>query len=374
VITVTATDENGATSEPATLSVKMPLSMNAGYTGNLKVYVVEPTSRWDNHDGEPYGFGFLDFAYEGDISIDYMETKNITIEWDPQQAGYNDVNENNIMAIAAVFNPVPHDGRANPPFGNPFDAYYVDACAGARPGEEDRNVREGDITHTVLVETGTATWCPYCPIMDNALKNIFAQEEYPFYMVAMIADKSQKAYDHVVNDYNIYGYPTAFFDGGRKVVVGGVSRESTYTNAISSCMKGDVHDLDLWMRTTWENGKLKIQISITNLEEGDATPPQVEITKPKPGYLYMFNKEVISLPIQMPVMVGKINITVEATDDSGIDRVLFMVCQELLYNDTEAPYEYEYDGSFGSHTLSVIAYDTFGNFAEADMPIYVINI
>jgi hypothetical protein len=32
------------------------------YNGYLRVYVVEPTSRWDNYDADPYHFGFLDFA------------------------------------------------------------------------------------------------------------------------------------------------------------------------------------------------------------------------------------------------------------------------------------------------------------------------
>ena len=282
VITVTATDEHGAKSEPATLQVKMPLSQNYGaYSGTLRVYIVEPRSRWNNHDGEPYNFGFLDFAFNEKISVEYMETKHFNIEWNAASAGYPDVKESNIMAIAALFNPTPHDGRANPPFGNPFDAYYVDACAAAKPGEVGTNFKNETVTHTVLVETGTATWCPYCPIMDNALGNIFNKGELPFYLVALIADKNEKAYDRLINDYNIYGYPTAFIDGGRKVIVGGVSGESTYENAISYCMRQDVHDLELSIGCEWDNGNLLINVTVTNLEQGDATPPEVSIEQPK---------------------------------------------------------------------------------------------
>ncbi len=373
VITVTATDEHGAKSEPATLQVKMPLVINAGYTGRLRIYIVEPTSRWNNYDGKPYGFGFLDFAYNDKINVGYMETEHINVEWDAAAAGYGDVKEDNIMAVAAVFNPTPHEGRANPPFGNPFDAYYVDACAAAMPGEEGVNDRV-NATHTVLIETGTATWCPYCPIMDEALKSIYEKGEYPFYMVALIADKNSKAYDRVINDYNLYGYPTAFIDGGRKVIVGGVSNEFTYTNAVSYCMQQNVHDLDLKIKCEWQNGKLKINVTITNLESGDASPPEIEIEKPKENYLYIFDKEIIPLPLKTTIVIGKITIKVNAIDDSGVDYVLFMACNELLYNDTEEPYEYVYDGSFGWHTISVAVYDIFGNYAIEDRNIYVINI
>jgi len=137
-ITVKATDENGAESEPATLKVTMPLSYDkatlSGYTGTLRVYIVEPTSRWNDHDGDPYHFGFLDYAFVGNLSTPYGETQVENITWNPSDAGYNDVNENNIMAIAAVFNPKVHQGHADPPFGNPFDAYHVDAAAAAMPG------------------------------------------------------------------------------------------------------------------------------------------------------------------------------------------------------------------------------------------------
>ena len=51
-----------------------------------------------------------------------------------------------------------------------------------------------------------------------------------------------------------------------------------------------------------------------------------------------------------------------------------MVCGELLHTATEEPYEYDYDGTFGSHTLQVIAYDRAGNTAENVINMYVINL
>ena len=42
------------------------------YNGHLRVYVVEPESRWDNYDGDPYHFGFLDYAINQELSINYI--------------------------------------------------------------------------------------------------------------------------------------------------------------------------------------------------------------------------------------------------------------------------------------------------------------
>ncbi len=43
---------------------------SAPYTGRLRLYVVEPVSRWNMYNGHPYHFGFLGFAFNGVISID----------------------------------------------------------------------------------------------------------------------------------------------------------------------------------------------------------------------------------------------------------------------------------------------------------------
>ena len=113
-------------------------------------------------------------------------------------------------------------------------------------------------------------------------------------------------------------------------------------------------------------------LTVTIASANDVTPPTIEVKKPKEGYLYIFDKEILPLPMKTSIIIGKITIKVNATDDSGVSNVLFMVCQELLYNDTEPPYEYVYDGSFGSHTLTIRAYDIVGNYAEKSMYVFVV--
>ena len=255
------------------------------YEGYLRVYVVEPESRWNNFDGEPYHYGFLDFAFNNTISINYQETYSDTIIWDGSQAGYSDIEEDNIMVIASIFNPEISRGYADPPTRGKFETHFVDATAGVKPGETKSNIVNENFTHTVFVEEGTATWCPYCPAMANALNNVYNIGDYNFYFVALIDDKSDDAAYRVRNDLNLQGFPSAFFDGGDKTIIGGVSNENTYKSLISRAGVRDVHELDFSVSVEWlGNAEIEIDITITNNEEFYNSPPEEPtITGPTTG-------------------------------------------------------------------------------------------
>lgn len=261
------------------------ISQSLPYEGYLKIYVVEPVSRWDNYDDEPYHYGFLDFAFNDTISIDYQETYSNTIIWDGSQAGFSDIEEDNIMIIASIFNPEIGIGYAEPPTRAKFETHFVDATAGVKPGETKSNLVNENFTHTVLVEEGTATWCPYCPAMANALNNVYLSEEFPFYFVALIDDTSEVAAYRIRNDLNLQGFPSAFFDGGNKAILGGVSNENTYKSLISRTGSRDVHELDFTVSLVWlGNSELEIDIIITNNEEFFNSPPGIPtITGPTSG-------------------------------------------------------------------------------------------
>jgi len=251
------------------------IAQSLPYEGYLRVYIVEPVSRWDNYDNEPYHYGFLDFAFNDTIVINYQETYSDTLIWGGGQAGFSDIEEDNIMAIASIFNPEINIGYADPPTRGKFETHFVDATAGVKPGETKSNIVNENFTHTVFVEEGTATWCPYCPAMANALNNVFTSGEYPFYFVALIDDTSETASYRVRNDLNLQGFPSAFFDGGDNIIIGGVSNENVYINLISRAGTRDVHELDFSISLEWlGNGELEIDISITNNEEFLNSPPE----------------------------------------------------------------------------------------------------
>jgi thiol-disulfide isomerase/thioredoxin len=214
------------------------------------------------YDNRTYHNGFLAFAHQEALSINYQETQKNTITWQ------GDITENNVLVIAAIFNPTANIGYSLPPNQYPFKAYYVDGAAAAHPGETGSNTRNGSITHTVFIEEATATWCKNCPSVADSLYNISQSPQQPFYYAALIEDKNNIAQNRLKDDYNILGYPTLYYDGGKQVLLGGNHGDEVVESLIKNCSESDVHDLDLNLTVTWQgNGELKIDYSITNLEE-----------------------------------------------------------------------------------------------------------
>jgi len=136
--------------------------------------------------------------------------------------------------IASIFNGSGYS-QSSGGGGLTFTAYNVDATAAATTTEEWPNTVNANYSHTVLIEEGTGTWCPYCPAMKNALKSIYDSHLYPMFFVALVEDMSTKANYRCTHDYNIYGYPTAFFDGGYRVKVGGDPVAANYISLIQEC-------------------------------------------------------------------------------------------------------------------------------------------
>jgi len=245
------------------------------YEGRLRVYIVQPLSRLKNYDRVPYHFSFVDFPlineipllcskFDEDISIGYLDTYSKTVSW----SGF--VRENNMMVIAGVY-----DARSElkDSYNNehPFYAHYLDAAAGARPGETRFNTVNNNFTHSVIVEVATDTTCPSCPLMEEALYNLSTSEELPFYFINMVVNKNKYAsgfmFDHQ-EGYNQIVVPEAYFDGGYEILIGGESDRGSYISRITSCGKRDVHQLNLSVSVVWKgSGQLAISVHITNNEE-----------------------------------------------------------------------------------------------------------
>ncbi len=99
------------------------------YEGRLKVYLVEKISRWYNYDGVPYSFGFLDYIIDKDVTIPAGKSISDSKLWPA-----SDLDPDNLMVIAVVFNSKPIKKDSNPSnldHYHPFDAYYADATAAA---------------------------------------------------------------------------------------------------------------------------------------------------------------------------------------------------------------------------------------------------
>lgn len=102
----------------------------------------------------------------------------------------------------------------------------------------------------------------------------------------------------------------------------------------------------------------------------DTEPPNVTILKPE-NALYIKNKKI--LPLLKPLMIGSIDITVDASDEeTGIDRVEFYIDSNFRYTDYDEPYNWTWDERTPlrfRHTITIIAYDNVGNSANDEIDV-----
>jgi len=125
---------------------------------------------------------------------------------------------------------------------------------------------------------------------------------------------------------------------------------------------------------------------VTKIVEGGNLPPQLEITSPQKGKIYLNGKPILEKFLQRKLfgyltnmslhnttkLLGKKIITVTATDDSGVVKVEFYIDGNLVYNDTQAPYEWTFSKiskwksiRLKTHILEVIVYDDTGKTSSA---------
>jgi len=134
------------------------------YTGTIRVYVTEKSSRWLDPDGRPFHNAFLTFALEEEISVNETDSLMWNLEWDGHDYAdadgvpYDDIEAGNIEVIAAVFNSDGYTGYSDPPSGNEFTVHEVDACAAAACGTTGYNLAYDLFTHSVIVEDCATTW------------------------------------------------------------------------------------------------------------------------------------------------------------------------------------------------------------------------
>ncbi|MHC4944578.1 MAG: hypothetical protein ACYTG7_16290, partial [Planctomycetota bacterium] len=111
------------------------------YGGTVRAYICERVSslNWKDSAGKNYEFPFLDYAFTTPVSIPAIDVWEHSVVWDGKLKNsghghsYANIQHDNIVVIVAVFNDEKHQGYANPPNGNPFNAYYVDNTGAAMP-------------------------------------------------------------------------------------------------------------------------------------------------------------------------------------------------------------------------------------------------
>ena len=127
------------------------------------------------------------------------------------------------------------------------------------------------------------------------------------------------------------------------------------------------------LTVTDDAGSTANDTTTATIIETDTNPPNVEIIKPEKA-LYIINFKIRSYLIRKPFIIGKIDITVDVTDDeSGMDHVEFYIDDKLKSIDISEPFSWTWKrGSFirHRHIIKTIAYDNAGNSASDEITVW----
>jgi hypothetical protein len=126
-----------------------------------------------------------------------------------------------------------------------------------------------DYTHTVLVEVGTATWCPSCPESNSAWHTIYETGTYDFEYTELVYDKNPVASNRFY-EFNPKWVPTSYWDGGMFVYPG--TDLATFYQYLDSTGARVVPDLTSNLQATWL-GDAKIQITYSVLNNDASNYP-----------------------------------------------------------------------------------------------------
>jgi hypothetical protein len=131
-----------------------------------------------------------------------------------------------------------------------------------------------DYTHTVLVEVGTATWCPSCPGSNTAWHTIYEQGAYDFEYTELVDDKNADAHTRFY-EFNPAWVPTSYWDGGMLVYPG--TNQGTFIANLNSAGARVVPNLVATLSAAWlGDAEMQITYSVQN-NEGTNYPGKLRI-------------------------------------------------------------------------------------------------
>ena len=208
------------------------------------------------------------------IDVSFSDNKNVTVAIIYfKSASANIWNSSSILSgsydIQIPKNPIEDwyyfvtidDEAGNGPVGKPSidgSSFYTISV------KEDKK----ELIHNVFIEEGTGTWCYNCPDVANILHELYESGDYNFYYVSLINDTNSVADSLLKKDYNIYGYPSVYIDGGYDLVVG-AKEKSVFKEKISTAQKRDVPELylNITAQLDQSNKETNISIEIINYED-----------------------------------------------------------------------------------------------------------
>lgn len=112
-------------------------------------------------------------------------------------------------------------------------------------------------------------------------------------------------------------------------------------------------------------------VSQASVVEEHNLPPSIGITSPKRGRIHIFGREIFkSISLKNTVILGRITVYVNASDDSSISKVDFYLDDQLVKTCNSPPYEWKWNKPSifrFRHTIKVVATDDTGKTSTATM-------
>lgn len=287
------------------------------YNGHIRACITEIVSRYDTYYGDPYHFGFLDYAFDKDITINannfYIDniTWNGNEHYDEHGDNFGDIISENIQVTMGVINE--NNG-------------FVDETVSARVGEnsppsEPDNPSPANGAKGVGLDDDLYWDCDD-PDGDPINYDVYFGLTNPPPQVTW--NQSGKGYDPDIMNKN-----TNYF----------------------------------WKIVAWDNKDASASSPIWSFatEDKDNKAPKVKIIEPERG-VYIFNKKILPRFFRLAKIIGNITIEVNATDeDTGIEKVEFYINGNLKGTDNTEPYTYNWirdrPSFFHIFIIKIIAYD-----------------
>jgi len=301
--------------ENGTIQVNISIKNNEAspYEGYVRVFISEIVSRYDTSGGSPYHFGFLDFAFDENISINTSSEFTDSIVWigkehiDGHGNDFGDITANNTQVTLVVYN---SDG-------------FVEETVVSRIANNPPNIPSEP--HPANGESNVSivtylSWTCDDPDGDSLTYDVyFGNNSSP-----------EKVSDNQTDTFyilDVLNYQTTYY---WKIIA---------WDEFSTSTEGP-----LWQFTTTNQAELK-----------------VDIVKPAEKIFYLRNLHQFDIPFGT-VIYGPINIEVNATSSSGIKKVELYINDVFEKEDITEPYSFRWAPLISSiYTIKVVATDNFDN-------------
>ncbi|HWR27606.1 MAG TPA: hypothetical protein VN377_04110, partial [Candidatus Thermoplasmatota archaeon] len=171
------------------------------------------------------------------------------------------------------------DVAGNGPIGDPSadgSSFYTITVLDTPTNPPDDNDTNGDGGNTsqnssrfVFIELGTKIVCSECPKISVILNELYNSGDYPFYYVSLPQDNPDALAR--INDYNIWGYPTVYIDGGYTTLIGSSIQKSDFEKNVTSAAERITPRIFIRTTAHWDNRTniIAVNVKVENQETSE---------------------------------------------------------------------------------------------------------